>query len=154
MSPADIKYIVIHCSATKPNQDIGYAEIDAMHKQRGFASCGYHVIVRQDGVIELGRALQAQGAHVGGVGHNHDSWGVCLVGGLDAAGKASATFSPQQMLSASMIVRGLLLRAPTAQVLGHRDLSPDLNGNGIIEPQEWLKQCPCFDVKHWWKQHV
>ena len=29
---------------------------------------------------------------------------------------------------------------------GHRDLSPDLNGNGEIEPEEWIKQCPCFDV--------
>ncbi len=28
----------------------------------------------------------------------------------------------------------------------HRDLSPDLDGNGRIEPDEWMKQCPCFDV--------
>ena len=33
-----------------------------------------------------------------------------------------------------------------ALILGHRDLSPDLNGNGLIEPNEYLKQCPCFDV--------
>jgi hypothetical protein len=31
-------------------------------------------------------------------------------------------------------------------VCGHRDLSPDLNGNGEIEPEEWIKQCPCFDT--------
>ena len=30
---------------------------------------------------------------------------------------------------------------------GHRDLSPDLNGNGEIEPEEWIKACPCFEVK-------
>lgn len=29
---------------------------------------------------------------------------------------------------------------------GHRDLSPDLNGNGVIEPEEWVKVCPCFEV--------
>jgi N-acetylmuramoyl-L-alanine amidase len=152
MKPTDINYIVIHCSATKPNQDIGYAELDVMHKARGWAGCGYHVIIRQDGVIEMGRGLAEQGAHVGNVGHNHDSWGVCLIGGLDAAGKPHATFSAQQMMAASLVVKGLLLRAPKAVVLGHRDLSPDLNGNGIIEPMEWQKQCPCFDVKHWWKQ--
>ena len=32
------------------------------------------------------------------------------------------------------------------KVVGHRDLSPDLNGNGEVEPMEWTKQCPCFDV--------
>lgn len=33
------------------------------------------------------------------------------------------------------------------EVRGHRDYSPDLNGNGVIEPFEWLKACPCFDVQ-------
>lgn len=28
----------------------------------------------------------------------------------------------------------------------YRDLSPDLNANGEIEPEEWIKQCPCFNV--------
>ena len=32
----------------------------------------------------------------------------------------------------------------------HRDLSPDLNGNGEIEPEEWIKACPCFEVKAEW----
>jgi hypothetical protein len=22
-----------------------------------------------------------------------------------------------------------------------------LNGDGVISPEEWLKACPCFDVK-------
>ena len=34
-----------------------------------------------------------------------------------------------------------------AKVVGHRDLSPDRNGNGEIEPEEWIKACPCFEVK-------
>ena len=36
---------------------------------------------------------------------------------------------------------------PGCRVCGHRDLSPDLNGNGEIEPEEWVKACPCFEVK-------
>ena len=31
-------------------------------------------------------------------------------------------------------------------MLFRSDLSPDLNGNGEIEPEEWIKQCPCFEV--------
>jgi N-acetylmuramoyl-L-alanine amidase len=31
--------------------------------------------------------------------------------------------------------------------VGHRDLSLDLDGDGTVEPEEWTKACPCFDVK-------
>ena len=37
-------------------------------------------------------------------------------------------------------------RYPKARVCGHRDLSPDRDGNGVITPGEWIKACPCFDV--------
>jgi N-acetylmuramoyl-L-alanine amidase len=37
------------------------------------------------------------------------------------------------------------------EIVGHRDLSPDLDGDGIVEPQEWIKQCPCFDAKEEYK---
>lgn len=155
MRPEDINIIVVHTSATYPNQDIGYAEIDQMHRDRGWSGgCGYHIIVRQDGVVEMGRSLDRQGAHVGNAGRNGDSWGVCLIGGLDASGKATATYSKEQMVSLMNIVKGLLYRAPNAQVIGHRDLSPDLDGDGVIEKHEWVKECPCFDVKHWWRQII
>ena len=30
---------------------------------------------------------------------------------------------------------------------GHpADTRPDIDGDGVVEPQEWVKQCPCFDV--------
>jgi len=48
--------------------------------------------------------------------------------------------------SLRVLVRTLLVDYPGCKVCGHRDLSPDLNGNGEIEPEEWVKQCPCFDV--------
>ena len=52
-----------------------------------------------------------------------------------------------QRHSLRVLVRTLLLDYPDARVAGHRDLSPDLNGNGEVEPMEWTKQCPCFEVK-------
>ena len=27
-----------------------------------------------------------------------------------------------------------------------------MNGNGEIEPEEWIKQCPCFDVAKEFKE--
>ena len=41
----------------------------------------------------------------------------------------------------------LLKDYPGSRLCGHRDLSPDLNHNGEIEPEEWIKQCPCFEVR-------
>ena len=160
--PENIKFIVNHCSATNPLQDIGFAEIDRMHKARTYraksgeikhwSGCGYHVIIRRNGVIEMGRSLQTMGAHA--AGHNHHSWGVCWVGGVNENGDAEDNFTPEQMLSGELINRGLLIRAPHAEILGHRDLSPDLDGDGIIESHEWLKMCPCFDVREWWREVV
>ena len=40
----------------------------------------------------------------------------------------------------------LIILHCSAIILGHRDLSADLDGNGKIEPSEWVKFCPCFDV--------
>ena len=31
--------------------------------------------------------------------------------------------------------------------IGHRDASPDKNGDGKITKNEWIKECPCFDAK-------
>ena len=45
-----------------------------------------------------------------------------------------------------VLVRTLLTDYPGCEVCGHRDLSTDLNGNGEIEPEEWIKACPCFEV--------
>ena len=33
------------------------------------------------------------------------------------------------------------------ELLGHRDTSPDLDGSGEVEPAEYIKACPCFDVR-------
>ncbi|MEO4805671.1 N-acetylmuramoyl-L-alanine amidase, partial [Bacteroides thetaiotaomicron] len=43
-------------------------------------------------------------------------------------------------------VHELLQRYPEAKVVGHRDLSPDTNYNGIVDPWERIKECPCFEV--------
>ena len=51
---------------------------------------------------------------------------------------------------ALVLILALLRDYPGCRVCGHRDLSPDLNGNGEIEPEEWIKACPCFEVKAEW----
>ena len=54
---------------------------------------------------------------------------------------------PEQKLSMANLVNKLCDEYPIVEVLGHRDASPDANGDGIISRNEWIKQCPCFDVR-------
>ena len=138
-------YIVIHATASKPSQDIGVAEIDEWHRARGWSVCGYHAVIRLDGSLEFGRHFDDVGAHV--KGYNRESLGIALVGGLDVVGHPADTFNDAQLYTLSMVVEMLLEAYPDAKVLGHRDLSPDADGDGVVEQSEWLKDCPCFDVR-------
>ena len=79
-------------------------------------------------------------------GHNATSIGICYEGGLDARGRPKDTRTEWQVHSMRVLVKTLLKQYPGSRVCGHRDLSPDLNANGEIEPEEWIKQCPCFNV--------
>ena len=142
------KYIVIHCSATKPSMDIGAAWIDAEHKKRGWSGIGYHKVITRSGAVEDGREIQDVGAHT--KGHNFESVGVCMVGGInEKTGEPEDNFEPAQYRALRRQVDALLQEFPDAKVLGHRDLSPDIDGDGVIERHEWLKACPCFDAVAW-----
>ena len=148
-----IDAIVIHCSATRAGQDVRAADIDKWHKERGFAMIGYNYVIDLDGTVEVGRPLSRDGAHcntagVSGLSYNKHSIGICYVGGLDKDGNPADTRTPEQKLSMLNLVNNLMEAYPDiVEVIGHRDASPDKNGNGVIERNEWIKQCPCFSVR-------
>ena len=145
-------YIVVHCSATHPDMDIGVTELRKWHLARGFADIGYHYVIRRDGRMEAGRIPDdCIGAHV--MGFNYCSVGVCMVGGIDKQGKAENNFMAAQFSTLRMQLRELSAKYPQAVILGHRDLSPDVDGDGIIEHREFIKECPCFDAIEWAKQN-
>lgn len=149
----DIDYIVVHCSATKPSQDIGVAEIREWHLQRGWSDIGYHLVIRRNGERENGRPMDQPGAHA--KGYNFRSLGVCMVGGInEQTGAPESNFTWQQLRRLHSVLVMLTCQYPRAEVLGHRDLSPDVNHDGIITPDEWMKECPCFDVRHFWEGGV
>ncbi len=139
-----IDYLVLHCSATREGQELPPEALERAHRLRGFNGTGYHYYIRRDGTTVGTRPLKLVGAHV--KGYNKYSIGICYEGGLDAQGHACDTRTAQQRTALRALVARLLRRFPQARVCGHRDLSADLNGNGRVEPHEWLKQCPCFDV--------
>lgn len=144
--------LVVHCSANVEGVDIGAKEIKRCHiQERGWCDIGYHFVIRIDGTIEPGRDLNKAGAHVSG--HNATTIGICYVGGLsrekDRRGQyiAKDTRTPEQKDSLRWLLTQLAALLPSVRTIkGHRDYSPDLNGNGTIEPREYIKSCPCFDA--------
>lgn len=145
--------IVVHCSATKPSQDIGVREIDGWHRQLGWLSIGYHYVIRRDGTVEQGRPSHVVGSHV--AGKNSDSIGICLIGGISQkTGKAEMNYTEAQLQALFMLVQSMRDAYPNARVVGHRDLSPDKDGDGVVEEHEWLKACPCFNVGKWYAKCV
>ena len=152
MKPNEIDAIVIHCSATPAGVDYRAADIDKWHKERGFACIGYNFVIDLDGTVEVGRPLNRDGAHcntagLSGVSYNKHSIGICYVGGLDENGNPADTRTSEQKKALADLVYNLINIYPIVEVIGHRDASPDKNKDGKITPNEWIKQCPCFDVR-------
>lgn len=144
-SKRTITDIVIHCTATRAWQDYSADDIRRMHKAQGWSDIGYHYVVRLDGTIEEGRDIDITGAHVSG--HNANSIGVVYVGGLDNQGKPKDTRTENQKNALLNLLVDLRKFYPNAKISGHRDFSPDKNHDGVISPDEYIKECPCFDAK-------
>lgn len=130
-------YIVIHCAATPPHMDIGAKEIKQWHLQRGFQDIGYHEVIRRDGKIDHGREPDEVGAHV--KGHNSESVGLCLVGGVDKKNRPENNFTPEQFKTLKRLLRFYMAKYPKAMIIGHRDLDSG-------------KACPSFDVQDWLRE--
>lgn len=144
-NPRIIKYIVIHCTAGPQTQTV--EQIQNYWKSIGWKNPGYHYMIKPNGETVQ---LQDLSRQTNGVkGYNAHSIHVNYIGGVDAAGKPVDNRTVPQKLTMLNIIRDLKAGYPNAVVLGHRDFSTDLNGNGIIEQWEWIKYCPCFDVRDW-----
>ena len=104
--------------------------------KRGFRKIGYHFVIRRSGILETGRSINETGAHA--KGYNHNSIGICLIGGISDAGKPINNYTQEQWITLTSLCKTLLTLFPDATITGHRDL-PNVH-----------KECPCFDVSSWW----
>lgn len=149
--PIKMKWITVHCSATKA--DANYTVDKLRHDHvvvNGWSNIGYHRYITRDGVVHRCRPVWETGAHVRN--HNKDNIGICLEGGLSSTGKPENNFTEAQFAALRHEIIDLIsVYGVPNPPLGHRDWSPDLNGDGIIQANERIKECPCFDVREWWK---
>ncbi len=131
-------YIIIHCSATKPSMNIGAYEIDRWHRERGWLEIGYHFVVKRNGAIELGRPMEAVGAHA--KGYNDKSVSVCLIGGVNDKLKPDNNYTPEQWTSLDCSIKFIKKIYQDAEVIGHNEVSD--------------KACPSFNVRNYMSEKV
>ena len=135
MNKDDVKFIVVHCSYTPENMDIGAKDIDRWHREKGWMMIGYHKVIRRDGTIEGGRPLNKRGAHVKGL--NAKSIGVVMIGGMNRSKSGPAiNYTDEQWETLGTLLDELKDQFPAAKVSGHFEFSK--------------KTCPNFDAGFWY----
>ena len=130
----ETKYIVIHCSQTRPSQNIGAKDIDRWHREQGWLKIGYATVIKRDGTIEQGREDDEVQAAV--KGYNHTSFNLCVIGGAKEEDwkQPDDNFTGEQWESLKKELTRLVIKYPDAKIVGHRDLDDK-------------KFCPSFDVR-------
>lgn len=138
-----IKYIAVHCTAS--HQSMTIEGLKQEFKRKGWVNPGYHYVVSPDGKIT--QLLDEDKVSNGVKGFNSVSINVAYIGGIDATGKPVDNRTPAQKSSLLSLLKLLHRKYPAAVIQGHRDFSPDLNKDGKITPNEWMKVCPCFNAQ-------
>jgi len=142
----NINRIVIHCTGS--TQEATVESILKYFKVNlGWKSPGYHYMISPNG--DITNTWPINKVSNGVRGYNYDSVHISYIGG-----EINDNRTPLQKISLKKLINDLrednnLGKLP---VVGHRDLSPDLNGDGVISKYEWVKRCPSFDVKNWLKE--
>lgn len=136
-------HVVFHTAAWPG--DPSAADIDRAHRQQRWAGIGYHKVVRRNGAIEDGEALDRQGAHCRDGGMNAKAVGVCFSGhhGDDYHGERGEPWTPAQKKAGVGLLADLCERygVPVRNVIGHRETGA-------------RKACPgdrvdCNEVRDW-----
>ena len=144
-----MKYLVIHCTATKAGREVSSDEIRHWHTDpvckggSGWKQVGYTDMIHLDGRIER-LVRNNEDASVdpweitnGASGYNAISRHIVYVGGVDAndVNKAKDTRTPAQKEALKRYVRDFHMRFPQVKIIGHNQLAS--------------KACPSFDVPKW-----
>lgn len=135
----EVKYIVIHCTATQPEATIESIQRYWREVKRWGNTPGYHYLIKPDG--EIVKLLDESKNSYGVYAHNNECISISYIGGIDRKGKPFDTRTRKQERAMFDKVIELTERYPNAEVLGHRDF------------QGVKKACPSFDVRTWFENY-
>lgn len=160
-----IDWIILHCTAGPQYQTIQVIKDywkAPKPKGMGWKNPGYHYLIPSDGQYE--KIFPIELIANGVAGYNSNSIHISYIGGvvliqkknsqgkvINSVGIAVDNRTPAQIATQILIIGKLRKLFPKAKIRGHRDFSPDKNHDGIIQPNEWMKACPSFDVITWCK---
>lgn len=130
----DIKYIVVHCTATPPETTIE-SILRYWREEKGWKNPGYHYILKRSG--EIVNLLPEEQVSNGVKGFNANAVHISYIGGIDAKGNPVDNRTTEQVHAMYDKLVELAGKYPHASILGHRDFP------GVT------KRCPSFDVKQW-----
>lgn len=139
-----IDLIVIYCLVMREDWCFMEFDLDVCYCRWGFNGLGYYFYIWKDGWIVFICLVEKIGVYV--KGYNVMSIGICYEGGLDVRGCFKDIWMEWQVYLMWVLVKMLLKQYFGSCVCGYWDLSLDLNVNGEIEFEEWIKQCLCFNV--------
>ena len=146
---AQLKYLVIHCTATPEGRDVTPEDIRRWHTSpvsaggRGWKQVGYTDLIRLDGTVER-LVNNNEDANVdpweitnGVKGYNSISRHIVYAGGCDKSNKPKDTRTAAQEKTLVAYVKDFHRRHPSVRIIGHNEIA--------------AKACPSFDVQKWLK---
>lgn len=147
---ASLKYLVIHCTATREGREVSGAEIRRWHTSptsaggRGWKQVGYTDLIHLDGKVER-LVGNNEDANVdpweitnGAKGYNSVSRHIVYAGGCAKDGKTPKdTRTLAQHKALVEYVKDFHRRFPGVRIIGHNEVA--------------AKACPSFDVQKWLK---
>lgn len=142
-----ITRIFVHCTASW-QYTTTEKSLREEFKAKGWKNPGYHYVVKPDGNIIT---MLSEGQVANGVkGYNSNSIHVAWIGGIKYNDNKKImpydNRTDAQKMALFDLLTKLKLKYRSAIIMGHRDISPDVNHNGVVDPWERIKDCPCFDA--------
>lgn len=148
MARRELKYLVIHCTATPEGREVSAADIRRWHTSpvsaggRGWKQVGYTDLIHLDGTVERlvdnNEDAWVDGWEItnGAAGYNSVSRHVVYSGGYAQDGKTvKDTRTDAQRAALERYVKDFHMRFPKVRIIGHNELA--------------AKACPSFDVQKW-----
>lgn len=126
--------IVLHDSHSPPEVVHAEAWLRWKGRQMGLLDIGYHALIEADGAVIATRDYASVGSHT--PGYNHESIGVCLIGGCDHDGNPADTFTSAQRLALGGLTAELQETFGPLRLVGHSEL-PEYRRH---------KPCPALDM--------
>ncbi|WP_304523010.1 N-acetylmuramoyl-L-alanine amidase [Bacteroides acidifaciens] len=147
----ELKYLVLHCTATPEGRDVSAAEIRRWHTSpvsaggRGWKQVGYTDLVHLNGSVER-LVANNEDAWVdpweitnGAKGYNSISRHIVYAGGVAADGKTPKdTRTAAQKAALEKYVKDFHAAHPKVKIIGHNQVA--------------AKACPSFDVSAWLRE--